>query len=332
MFVMTSDIFFINTAKKLKSNAVKANHIKWTRKVDNICDSATIKLPAIAMLKKDGDTYERVETGLQLTEGMKVEIYAGYNGKNELRFKGFIKRRVFAIPLELECEGYSYQLGLKQDFTCSHKSITLKELLQDLTKGTDIILSDKLPSLTLSNIRFKNATGIEVLQYLKDKCLLTVHFDFDVLQVGLKMTDVKSTINLRLDWNTVKDDDLKFEQNRELAKVNIKIEKRDKTGNKKKAVTEVKDASVKTLQVRHILDEKSLKAIADQKRSELLTKGYEGKVTGFLFPYAEPGMAASITDNQYPERSGLYFIESIEGEFGSNGGRQKIGIGVQLNG
>lgn len=311
---------------------VKPNSLKWARKVDDFSDTATIKLPAITKLKRNGDNYEIVQTGLQISEGMKVEFSCGYDGKNDLRFKGFVRRINFTVPLELECEGYSFQLRKKIDFSCSHQSITLRKLLEELVKGTDIKLSEAIPDVPLTNIRFKNVKGTDVLEYLKTKCLLTSHFDFDVLYCGLKMTDIKKKVLFRLNWNVLKSNDLKFENNKELANVNIKIEKRDKAGTKKKGSTDVKDGSVKTLQVRHITDESSLKAIADQKRSELIHQGYEGKITTFLTPYVEPSMSAKIIDKTYPERSGVYFIESVEGEFSSSGGRQKIGIGVTLNG
>lgn len=311
---------------------IKPNYLKWSRKVDDYSDTAKIKIPAITRLKKVGDTYENVMTGLQITEGMKVEIYAGYDYKNDLRFKGFVRRVNFTVPLELECEGYSYQLRNKVDFNCSHKSIKLKELLEELIDGTEIKLSDSIPDVALTNLRFKNQSGVNVLEYLKTKCLLTTHFDFDVLYCGLKMTDIKKEVPFRLDWNVIKGNELKFEANKELATVNIKIEKRDSTGAKKRGATDVKDGSVKTLQIRHITDEASLKTIADQKRKELVHQGYEGKITAFLIPYVEPSMSAKITDKVYPDRSGVYFIESVEGEFSKSGGRQKIGIGVSLNG
>jgi hypothetical protein len=326
MFLMTSSI------KIGDFKPVKPNTLKWVRKVDNYIDTASVKLPAIAMLKTTGDTYEMVETGLQLKEGMKIEIACGYNSNNKTVFKGFVRRRVFSVPLELECEGYSYQLSTKIGFSTSHQSITVRKLLEELCEGTDIKLSPQIPDVTLQNIRFKNVKGTDVLEYLKDKCLLTVFFDFDFLYVGLRMTKVKGRTNFRLGWNVIKDSDLKFESNKELATVNLKIEKREKTGHKRKGQTDIKDGSIKTLQIRHIYDEAALKAIADQKRSELITKGYEGKINCFLVPYSEPGMAAKITDKRYPEREGLYFIESVEGEFSPSGGRQKIGIGVSLNG
>jgi hypothetical protein len=173
--------------------------------------------------------------------------------------------------------------------------------------------------------------GTDVLDYLKEKCLLTVFFDFDVLYCGLQMTDLKKTVFYRLGWNVIKDNELKFEADREYAKVNIQLEKRDKDGHKIKAKTDVKDGSVKVLKLRHIYDEDLLKKIAEEEKRKLNYKGYEGRITTFIVPYAEPGMAAVIRDTRYPERAGKYFIDSVEGSFSSSGGRQKIGIGALLS-
>lgn len=326
MFLMTADIK-IGSFKAFSPNAVS-----WTRSIDSYTDHALIKVPAIARLKREGDNYENVQTGLQFKEGMTVEVLCGYDGKNITRFKGFLKRVNYSIPLEIECEGYSYQLRKKEGYTASYGSTSVKAILGDLVAGTDIVLSDAIPDIPLKNIYFKNVKGTDVLEYLKDKCLLTIYFNYNVLYAGLKMTEVKSTVKHRLNWNTIKDNELKFDSGRELATVNIQVEKRDKAGHKIKAKDGVKDGSVKILKVRHINDEALLKKIAEEERQKLLHKGYEGSITGFLVPYVEPGMATQIDDVRYPERTGKYFIEKVDGSFSTSGGRQKIGIGALLNG
>lgn len=325
MFLMTAEIK-IGSFKPFAPNAVT-----WSRSIDNYSDSALIKVPAIARLRRDEDSYENVQTGQAFTEGMPTEVLCGYDGKNLRRFKGFVKRVNFSIPLEIECEGYSYQLRKKEGYTASYGATTVKKILADLVAGTDIVLSDLIPEIPLKNIFFKNVKGTDVLDYLKEKCLLTVYFNYNVLYAGLKMTEVKSTARYRLNWNTIKDNELKFDSGRELATVNIQVEKRLKDGTKRKAKDGVKDGSVKVLKVRHIEDEALLKKIAEEERQKLLHKGYEGSVTAFLIPYAEPGMACSIDDIRYPERTGVYFIEKVDGSFSSNGGRQKIGIGALLS-
>jgi hypothetical protein len=325
MFLMTSNIT-VGQFKPFNPNAVS-----WRRSVDDYSDQAKIRIPAISRLKRDGDLYTNVQSAQVFTEGMKVEVRCGYDGNNILRFKGFVRRINFTVPLEIECEGYSYQLRKKEGYTQSYSTTTVKDILNDLVDGTDIKLSDKIPDIPLKNIYFKNVKGTDVLEYLKQHCLLTVFFIYDVLYCGLKMAETIGTVKHRLGWNVIKDSELKFETNRELATVNIQIEKRDKDGTKKKAKDGPKDGSVKVLKIRHIYDEALLKEIAQQERQRLLYKGYEGSITSFLVPNCEPGMASQIDDTRYPERKGTYFIEKVEGSFGIGGGRQKIGIGALLS-
>jgi hypothetical protein len=145
------------------------------------------------------------------------------------------------------------------------------------------------------------------------------------------MTEIKAIIKHRLNWNVIKDSELKFDSDRELATVNIKIEKRIKDGTKKHSTDGVKDGSIKVLKVRHLEDEALLKKIAEEERQKLLHKGYEGMITAFLFPVAEPGMADDIDDIRYTDRKATYFIERVNGSFDTGGGRQKIGIGALLS-
>ena len=78
------------------------------------------------------------------------------------------------------------------------------------------------------------------------------------------------------------------------------------------------------------VDNSTLKKIQDDQKQKLLNRGYEGSLTAFLVPFAEPSMAVQIEDPKYPARSGKYFIEGVEGEFGPGGGRQKIKIEASL--
>ncbi len=321
---MTSHIV-IGEFKPVKSHSFSCN-----RSVNEYIDTATVKIPAMVRFASTGTDHQIVPTGQVIKEGMKVGIMAGYNGDVVTRFLGFVRRVNSTIPVELECEGYSYQLSSIEGYTKSYASVTVKKLLSDLVQGTDIKLSPDIPDIPLKNIYFKNVKGTDVLEYLKDKCLLTVYFDFDVLYAGLQMTQMKGKRNFRLGWNVIKDNELKFETSKQLSKVNIQIESRDKTGTKKKGKTNVKDGSVKTMKIRHIYDEALLKKIAAQQREKLVYSGYKGKITAFLVPAVSPGMGADITDPKFSERQGLYFIEGVQMEFGPSGGRQKISIGAAL--
>lgn len=327
MFVLTANV----TLGGFKP--IKPHSLKWKRSIDDYSDTAVITVPAITMLKTTGDQYKKVDTGLQLVEGMKVMIEAGYNGNNVKRFEGFIRRRNFSVPLEIECEGYSYQLRKKVGYNKSYATNTkLKVLLNDLIQGTDIKLSALIPDITIeSPVWFKNVSRIQVLDWLKDNMLLSAYFNYNELFVGLREQELKGEVKLRLGWNTIKDNALKFNSEREYADVRIQLGKRNKDGS----MNMTDDSAVNTTGVKIFKIGVRLSAYWNEQiraslKKHLLNVGYEGTITTFLIPFAEPGMKATIDDPRYQERKGSYFIESVDGELSPSGGRQKIKIGNVL--
>ena len=332
-FELTADVILSSkddAGKLTIYKPIKPSSLKWERSIDTYSDSATIVIPAIAMMKKGGDQYKQVDTGEQLKEGMMVEIKAGYDGANSTRFKGFIKRRNFKSPFEMECEGYAYQLRKKLNYSASYKSVKLKALLADLVKGTDIKLSDNIPDWNLDKIWFKNVSGLQVLDYLKSNCAVSIYFNYDVLYAGLRYVEAKGELKLRLGYNVIKDNELKFEVDKELATVNVNFSQRQKDGSYSLVEYGSKDGVKKEIKVIHISELEALNALAKDRQRELASRGYEGSLTTFLIPFAQPGMSALIDDPRYKERKGRYFIESVGGELSTSGGRQKVKIGATL--
>ncbi len=322
---MTADIKFEGF------KAVKPSSLKWNLNIDNISDTATIVIPAMCRLIDKDVVYNNLPTGQQIIEGTKVEIYAGYDGKNDLQFKGFVKRINFKVPREIECEGYSYQLR-RRIINKSFTKTTVKAVLGYLLEGTDITLSDKCPaSIDFEAQTFRNYTGMQLLEYLKEKYLLTVFFEFDKLYVGWRATYNAGTAKLRLNWNVIKDDQLLFATYTG-STVHIEMESRAKDGtrNKKKAANNLKPGDVK--KIKTLIDNDSDKQLAANDLQLIENKkGYTGGLLCFLKPFIRPGMTLQIIDKKYQERNGSYFIDSVEGSFNTGGGRQKVNIGFGLS-
>lgn len=321
MFVMTSDI----TIGKLKE--VKAAKIDWKTDVNSFVDTCTIELPRIKYLvttkKSTEDKSELNERKEYIVkENDKVDLLLGYNGRNTRRFKGFVKRVVQGIPVKVECEGYAYLL---YDIMVnkSYASTTAKQIVTDLCAGTDIKISSEIPNIPLQNVRFKNATGIQVLEWLKNECKLAVYFNFDELYVGTFFGKVQKTVKLRIGWNTIKDDDFK---QREVDK-NVKINIREKSvkGEVKRTPSDIKKYSnEKDVKVRAGIPADLLKQIANRLQTTSNYNGYQGDIELFLEPHFNKGFVASIDGNKYPEKSGNYFVEALKGSFSKSGGRQTI--------
>lgn len=322
---MTADIKFEGF------KAIKPSSLKWNLNIDNYSDTATIVIPALCRIKNKDASYSNIlATGEALREGTKVEIYAGYDGKNDLQFKGFVKRINFKVPVEIECEGYSYQLRRKI-INKSFGKTTVKEVLNYLIAGTDITLSDKCPEkIDFEPMTFRNYTATQVLDFLKEKYLLTVFFEYDKLYVGWLATYRGKTVKLRLNWNVIKDDQLLFATYTGSV-VNIEIQSRKKDGSrqKKKANNVVKPGDVKI--VKTLMQSAADKQLAANDRQLIENKkGYTGSIMCFLKPFIRPGDTAEIIDKKYAERNQSNFIESVEGSFSTGGGRQRAGIGFTL--
>lgn len=324
MFYLTSDIT-IGDYKK-----VKPSKVTWKTDVNSFTDTCTIELPRITYLKTvktitedKQEPNERKEYVFK--EDDKISVLLGYDNNNVKRFEGFIKRINMGIPVQVECEGYSYLL-YDIIFNKSYQNVTVKQLLTDLCAGTEIVLSAEMSDIPLTNVRFKNATGIQVLEWLEKECHLAVYFNFNELYVGTLFGKKGKTVKFRLGWNTVKEDD--FKKRIIDRDVRIVIQEKNSKGEVKRSKSDTqKYSNEKLLKIKAGIPADLLKQIANRLQTKSNYNGYEGSITAFLDPAVNKGDIAEIDGYKYPEKSGSFFIESVTGEFGTGGGRQKMELG-----
>lgn len=338
MFALTSDITIGRYA------SVKPNEVKISRSLFEYVDKATIKLPVTArIVRAGGKITQSAETAKQFTEGDPVTIRLGYNLQFETEFIGFVSRVDFASPVQLQCEGYSYQLK-KNTYQKTFVKAQLRDILKFLVQGTDIILDSAIPSFVIDKLIIERHSGTEVLELIKKISSNTIRFYFTgkVLYAGLQFLKGSRDVKFRLGWNVIKDNNLKLREakNQDVV-INFLGEKKDGSTHKATAgkhrgavvVGSGKAGSTgetKTIKTFHVTDASTLKAMAEAKLSQLKYDGYEGKITAFLQPYCEPGYRAILKDEKYPERSGNYIITTIEVTYGMSGARRIVGIGNKL--
>jgi hypothetical protein len=330
MFRMTSNITIINTTKGVKTTFrnIKPSAVKWNVSVSNFTDTCTISLPLMPYLSNTIENRTifsgRAEVGNTVFhEGDFVDVELGYDYNNINVFRGFIKRINYALPLVLECEGYSYQL---KDiiFNKSYKTATVKQVLNDLIKGTDIKLSEYIPAITLKNLTFKNTSAKNVLEWFQKECLCAVSFDRETLFVGASKYSIpKPTERLRVRWNTAADKELKKDDSD--TKITIKLVEKSSAGSVKTTKAAIsKYDNIKEVKVRAGLPGKFLKDVANELQKLENYRGYKGNVTAFLTPYFDKGYVCEIIDKKFSDRNGKYFVETVEGSFDKSGGRQKL--------
>lgn len=319
MFVLCCEI-------KIGSVSFKSVHeVTVKRSLYDLAATATVKVPVTAVLKHAGEPPTHIETAQAVKVGDAVEIKLGYDGTTYTEFRGYVKRLNYKVPLEIECEDEYYKLRFV-NCVYSKKETTLKECLNSVLTGVKF---GNVIDLTLKNFVVNGKPGSWLLGYLKKEYGLVAWFDIEgKLYVG-KANDVRGeTVKYVLRENVISDDELKY-QLAEDVKLKVKAVCYYKDGTKIEGELGVDGGEQRTFYYYDVKDAAELKALANEELKRYSFDGYRGKITTFLLPYALPGMVASIEDKVYNERSGDYFIESVETSFGTGGGRRTVEIGIK---
>lgn len=320
MFVLCCEI-------KIGGVTFKSVHdVQIKRSIYNLAATAVIKVPVTAVLKHSGEPVTYIETAEAVKVGDPVEIRLGYDGQMNTEFTGYVKRLNYKIPLEIECEDEYYQT---RSVNCvfSKKETSLKQCLAAILPGIKL---GSCADLTLKNFVVNGKPGNWVLGQLKKEYGLTVFFDLGGnLYVG-KAHDVQGeTVKYRLRYNVIKDEDLKFQLASDV-KMKVKAICYYKDGTKIEGELGEDGGESKTLYYYDVKDAKELKMLAQEELKRYSFDGYRGKIETFLFPYALPGMVAQLEDEVYRERSGSYYIESVDVSFGMGGARRNVEISIKV--
>lgn len=299
------------------------NAVTVKRSIYTLGATATIKLPVTSILRQAGLPATQVETAQAVKIGEKVEIHLGYNNRNRLEFRGYVKALNLRTPIEIECEDEFYQCRKRNLQTGG--TVTLAGLLKKcgLTVGY-------AETLTLRNFAVPDKPVSSVLAKLTKNYGLSVFFDLEGKVYACRPERVTGdTVKYELRRNVINDDNLQY-LNRADVKIQIKAVCFKRDGTKIEAKKGTEGGTAKTLYFYDVADTKELATLCQRELDRQTRNGYDGSITAFLEPYAAPAMVADLTDPVYPDRSGRYYIETVETSFGQNGGRRKVEIGTMI--
>lgn len=319
MFTLTSDI-------KIGKNTFPGIHeVVVKRSVNDVAATAVVKLPVTAVLHTSGKAPAQIEVAKAIRVGDAVRIRLGYDGDMRDEFIGYVKRLNLKTPLEVECEDAFY-LARGRNVTLSGTK-TLETVLAEC--GLNVARAE---SLTLKNFVVAAKSVAWVLMKLKKDYGLSVYFDFDGRVYAVRHGSViGDTVRYLMRHNVVNDDKLQYMRKDDM-KIYIKAVAFQKDGTKVEAKKGDESGTAKTLYFYGVTDMSELATLAQIELDRYSFDGYQGQITTFLQPFAAPGMVAQVRDNVYGQRSGTYFIESVETSFGMSGARRKVELGVKIQG
>lgn len=330
MFTLEAKVEFTrmeNEKEKFSFIFNAVNEIEITKSIDELGDTAVIKMPTQFKIKQNGEQ-SYTETAIQI--GDKVTITLGYQDKySGVEFRGYVKKISPKIPLEIHCEDAMFLLRRK-NINKSWEELKLVDVLKEVVSDTPIKLSRDIQNINLQKWVVKDANGTQVLEKLKkDFGMYSFIDDENNLYCGLSESiNIGKQVSYDLNYNLIANN-LEF-KSLEDRKIKIKYTYIDPDNKRTTIESGDADGHVKEFYTSVVSDTGELKKMAEAELKKLKYDGFDGSVTSFLIPFSTRGMSAKIIDEDHQNREGNYFIKKVVTTFGTNGARRIVSLGNKL--
>ena len=278
-----------------------------------LTDKATIVLP------RNVKDFDKKKVNEVFAVGDPVTISLGYNGEYYQEFNGYIARVSADVPIKIYCEDAMWKLK-QLPVHISLATSTLENLLSQIVTGYQV---DAL-EIDLGVVRFSNYTVARVLDDIKSKYGLFSYMQGDTLVCGKIYADDSNVeeVNLHLEKN-IWANTLEY-RNKDDIKVKIQATSVMPNGKKIKAEVGEDGGDLVRLPYFNITSEAELKKLAELDYRKYKVDGFKGTVTTFGEPAVEHGNKVNLKSDQYPDRDGLYYVESVRVSFGAQNKYSRI--------
>lgn len=299
--------------------------IEITKSVHNLSDEARIVIPGTLINRA-------LEVESKIKRGDAVSIRLGYDSNLRTEFEGFLdKITTDDNTIRLECIDSLY-LFKQAIADKEYKSITVKELLDDIIKQIDFAITlDCSFDFGYSKFVAFKATGLDVLKKIQDEIKANIYFKANTLHVYPQVYISPSSKSVVFDFSVnVEKSDLKYIR-KEDKNIEVEVQLIKPDGSVKKE-TFGKAGGQKITKTISATDEQSLQKAANNEYNLWAYDGFEGSFTGWLIPYIEPGDIVELRDTTYPNKNGSYFVSGTQTTFGAqSGGSRKVTISRRVS-
>ena len=283
-----------------------------------LTDTAIIRLP------RNVKYFDKFKVREVFKRGDRVKIELGYDGVLTTEFTGYITEVSASIPIEIKCQDEMFKVKqLPVNF--SAKSIQLEKLLKQIIPGYQI---DAMEGLELGTVRFAKTTVGEVLDKLNSELKIYTYIEPNTKTIvsGKIYADNsdQNIVNFNLERNAVSNDlqyrnreDITVKVNGSCISKGVKIEYSYGDNNADKNIEW--QFSVRTKPELEIQVKRFYEA---NKRD-----GFDGSFTAFGIPRVQHGWKVNLKSYIYPDRDGIYYVESVTKTFKKAEYRQQIKLG-----
>lgn len=304
------------------------NGVGALHKVEEIFVESTFKelvSRAEVTLPRNVAVFDKYNVRKVFKHGSPIIIAFGYDGLNITEFTGYITEVTADYPVRIKCQDEMWMLRRKVvNYTA--KNVGLAPMLRSICPGYNI---NALEGVELGTVKFVKTNVGAVLEKLKSDFGLYSYMDGKTLVCGKYYsdnTDDKIEV-LNLDTG-VAENGLEYRSGEDLI---VKIKGSATTSAGKKEEYERGDEGGDEYSLVYTAKTKAeLQRQVDADYNKKKLGGFEGSVTAYAIPYFKHGRKVKITSNLYPDRAGLYYIDSINKTFAQGGIRQELTLGGRV--
>ena len=326
MFVRMNSYVEIQVADKSRPALVFRNQVNSVEVETSwkfITQKATINLPRLKKLLEE-------KSLTKINAGDTVLIQLGYNGNMRTEFEGYVSEVSPRTPLEIKCEDEMWKL--KQDtVTKGWGTVKMKDIILYLVPEADV---SQVYDITLSNFTIDHTSRAKALEKLMDETGLAIYYRDKKIFCGFPYTELGlPEVNYHFQKNIPKDEGKKSLTFLTKEMVKLKVRAISMLPNNKHLEVILGDegGSEITLHFYNCPTKDMLTKMATEKLKTLKYDGYRGSLLAFGQPFVTHSMIANITDTEYPERSGKYFIDKVKTKYGHGGLRREVEFGLRAD-
>ncbi len=283
----------------------------------NLTQKATIVIPAA--LKVDSNKLKDA-----IPKGSEVTIKVGYEstGLTEI-FSGFVSRVHPKVPIEIECEDLMWKLKQIQ-ITENAKNETIQSYLEKVLPYDVDCFDVALPKFVVNKL-----TGAQLLDQLKKDYGFPIFVRNGKIVVG-KQYDPENQSTHRFiiegGGNTnVKDHSLEYTSKDDI-KLKVTAISNLSNGDKIEVTIGDSDGEERTLNF-FDLQKADLENIATKEMERLRYDGFRGDFKAFGAPLVFHGDKCELSNPQESDKTGTYWIDAVNYDFGVDGFEQTIKLG-----
>lgn len=282
---------------------------------ENLTDVATIQLPQ--NLKLDSQKLRTV-----IKPGDAVEIRCGYDGDLKKIYSGYIVGISPKVPVEILCEDESWQLK-QNTITDSLQNSDIESLFKKHFNEYKF----RVLNTHIGNYQIDKASRAKILLAIKQQFGLYSFFRNGVLTCGF-VYDLETANRVTLDLqknNTEKTHSLTY-MRKEDVRLQVVAISNNSDGSKLEIRIGDEEGEQRSLNFFN-LGEKELREAANREMERLKYDGYRGTFKTFGAPLVRHGDIVTLTNPEESDKTGSFWVDAVDYEFGVSGFRQTIKLG-----